>query len=125
MLSVSHAIQAVRGKVQIKETKTRAQLSILIQVVEEDYIPAGSSLEAEILDIIKDSLRVHLKRASELKNHRQFTHVFVSILDNSQDEKVFAVFTKTPSSPKPFLHIFERTQSLAQGESQSADANMD
>ncbi|MBW7875400.1 MAG: hypothetical protein H3C47_05380 [Candidatus Cloacimonetes bacterium] len=122
---MSHAIQAVRGKVQIKETKTRAQLSILIQVVEEDYIPAESSLEKEILEIIKDSLRTHLRRASELKNFKQFTHVFVSILDNSQDERVFAVFTKTPSHPKPFLHIFDRNQVVAKGDSDQSDGNID
>lgn len=114
LLSTGHCIQAVRGKAQIKETPGRAQLSVIIQVVEEDYIPPGTTLEKEVLEIIKDSLRIHLPKAKELRQNQQFTHVFVSVLENSNDERVLAVFSKTPTSKKPVLHVFQKPELLSQ-----------
>ena len=99
------ALSAIRGKVEIRESDLRAQLSILMQVIEDEDLNPGTKQE-RILSMVRDALKTGLARQSELKKHSRFTHVFVTMIKANADEDVVAVFSKTPYQKRPTLNIF-------------------
>jgi hypothetical protein len=110
LLSSSFAIEVSKGKVHIKETEKRAQLSLILQVSDADLIPKGSSFEKEVLLLLKQSLKDILSQKAKLKQHKRFTHIFVTAIENSLDEEPLAMFAKTPERRLPVIQIFKKVQ---------------
>lgn len=100
------ALEVSNGKTQVRETKDRAQLSLVLQISDEENIPTDSSYEKELLHLIRDSLQKALLKKQQLKHHQHFTHIFVTALANSFEEEVLAMFAKTPQDKFPIINIF-------------------
>ncbi len=108
----SMALEVERGKVLIRETDQRAQLSIILQMGDLETITSGSTYEKDLVAGIKDALKNALPRKSELKYHGDFTHIFVTAL-SSQNEDVLAVFSKIPGDKAPKIEVFKADETVA------------
>lgn len=116
-ITLSGALEVTNGKTQVRETKDRAQLSLVLQVTEKGVIPANSSYEKELLYLIRDSLQEALSKRHSLRHHQRFTHIFVTALANSADEEVLAVLSKTPQDSFPIINIFRNNSEQEQEKS--------
>ncbi|MCO4783379.1 MAG: hypothetical protein KC646_13725 [Candidatus Cloacimonetes bacterium] len=112
--SFSDDLKILQAKVNIRETKKRAQLSLKLQIRGSSYIADKTVYEQHLLSKLKQGLQKAILKKSKLKFHKEFTHLFITCWDDSPNEELLAMFTKIPRKKFPTINIYPRKLSVAQ-----------
>ena len=114
ILIPSHAVKVSRAKVEIRENRKVAQLSLFLQISENEFATNSKNYEIELIKEMKKALYKAIKSKQKLKYHDRFTHVFVTALENEGVERVAALISKTPRERFPVVSLFPREQGFSQ-----------
>ena len=115
-----HAVKVSRAKVQIRENSKVAQLSLFLEISQDQLSSNKKTYEMELISEMKQALYKVMKSKRKLKYHDRFTHVFVTALENEGAERLAALISKTPRERFPVVSLFPReaefseTETLAQ-----------
>tara|TARA_Y100000589_G_scaffold73200_1_gene66249 strand:- start:340 stop:780 length:441 start_codon:yes stop_codon:yes gene_type:complete len=111
-----HAVKVSRAKVEIRENRKVAQLSLFLQISESEVIPSGKTYEMELIQEMKKALYKVIKSKRKLKYHKRFTHVFVTALENEGAERIAALISKTPRERFPVVSLFPREAEFSESD---------
>ena len=111
-----HAVKVSRAKVEIRENRKVAQLSLFLQISESDVVPSGKTYEMELIKEMKKALYKVIKSKRKLKYHKRFTHVFVTALENEGAERIAALISKTPRERFPVVSLFPREAEFSESD---------
>ena len=112
-----HAVKVSRAKVEIRENRKVAQLSLFLQISENELAANDKTYEMELIKEMKKALYKAIKSQRKLKYHDRFTHVFVTALENEGVERVAALISKTPRERFPVVSLFPREIEFSKEES--------
>lgn len=107
-----HAITVSRAKVEIRENKKVAQLSLFLQISDFEHLSSGKNYEIELVKQMKKALYKVIKSKRKLKHHKRFTHIFVTALENEGTERVAALISKTPRDRVPVISFFPNNEDI-------------
>lgn len=102
------AIEVSRAKVEIRENKKLAQLSLFLQISEPNSLPVGQSYEIELVKQMKQALFKAIQSKHKLKYHKRFTHIFVTALEIEGTERIAALISKTPKDKIPVISFYPK-----------------
>ena len=111
-----HAVKVSRAKVEIRENRKVAQLSLFLQITENGIVPDGKTYEMELIQEMKKALYKAIKSKRKLKYHNRFTHVFVTALESEGAERLAALISKTPREKFPVVSLFPREVEFSESE---------
>jgi hypothetical protein len=100
------SLEITRARLQIRENRDRAQLSIVLQVANPDQVPENSTPKKALVEAMKIALKNGLSQRTKLRYHKSFSHVFITAINKSSDEELLALFSKTPLSQYPSINFF-------------------
>ena len=110
------AVKVSRAKVEIRENRKVAQLSLFLQISEQELATSSKTYEIELIKEMKKALYKVIKSKRKLKYHDRFTHVFVTALENEGVERVAALISKTPRERFPVVSLFPREQDFSRAD---------
>ena len=103
-----HAVKVSRAKVEIRENRKVAQLSLFLQISENQFVSDSKTYEIELIKEMKKALFKAIKSKRKLKYHDGFTHVFVTALESEGVERIAALISKTPRERFPVVSLFPK-----------------
>ncbi|PCJ19380.1 MAG: hypothetical protein COB02_08315 [Candidatus Cloacimonadota bacterium] len=106
--SFANELKILQAKVNIRENKKRAQLSLKVQIDGSKFITDKKKYETLLLDKLKQALQKAILKKNKLVFHKSFTHLFITCWDSTPDEELLAMFTKIPGKKFPTITIYPR-----------------
>lgn len=119
-----HAMNVSRAKVEIRENKKVAQLSLFLQISDIEDLPSGKTYEIELVKQMKQALYKVIKSKRKLKHHKRFTHIFVTALESEGVERVAALISKTPRDKIPVISFFPRDEATVETDYYAEQASL-
>ncbi|MEE2924141.1 MAG: hypothetical protein VX619_05105 [bacterium] len=111
-----HAVKVSRAKVEIRENRKVAQLSLFLQITDNHLNSNSKTYEIELIKEMKKALYKVIKSKRKLKYHDRFTHVFVTALENEGVERIAALISKTPRERFPVVSLFPKEPEFQSGD---------